>query len=252
MAPLDQLPSELLFLVAEDLPKEKGINSLTQTNRNLCSRLQFFLYQRNIKYHQISALLWAARNGYTNLTVILIAAGGNIAGFETTEEKIGLSKDPQNPLLFAAQGRHILTLKTMLSETRPGQACSPAQRRTVLHWAIHSRDHELVVLMIDYKSSLDPAGYGPFSALGAAVASGYDSIIPCLLKEGAQPGYWENPCPIANAIYTNQRQVVELLLKHGVRLVSDRVLCDIVSRNDNDLYELLVKYNALEVDVFGP
>ncbi|OQE31158.1 hypothetical protein PENFLA_c002G00697 [Penicillium flavigenum] len=252
MARLEQLPSELLFLVAEDLPNEKDINSLTQTNRNLYSRLQVFLCQRNIKYHQTSALLWAARNGYTNLAVILLDAGGNIAGFETTAETIGLSKDPQNPLLFAAQGRHILTLKTMLSETRPGQACSSAQRRTVLHWAIHSRNHELVELMIDYKAPLDPAGYGPFSALGAAVASGYDSIIPRLLKEGAQPGYWENPCPILNAIYTNQRQVVELLLKHGVRLVSERALCDIVRRNDKDLYELLVKYNALELDVFGP
>ncbi|KAJ6143452.1 hypothetical protein N7471_002905 [Penicillium samsonianum] len=252
MARLDQLPSELVFLIAEDLPNEKNINAFVQTNRNLYSRLQLFLCQRNIKNHQTSPLPWAARNGYTNMTVMLLDAGANIAAFETPEETIGISRNPQNPLLFAAQGRHIVTLKTMLSETRSDRACSPAQRRTVLNWAIYSHDQELVELMIRYKAPLDPAGYGPFSALGAAVASGYDLIIPRLLKEGAQPGYWENPCPIANAIYTDQRQVVELLLKQGVRLVSDRALCDIVRRNDKDLYDILVKYNALEVDVFGP
>ncbi|GIJ91733.1 hypothetical protein Asppvi_010705 [Aspergillus pseudoviridinutans] len=96
--------------------------------------------------------------------------------------------------------------------------------RTVLHWAIKSRDSDLMDLMIHYKAPLDPAGDGmnALSALGVAVISQDISIILRLLEAGAQPGQEEDPCPIARAIETRQLQVIELLIERARQ--NDKVL----------------------------
>lgn len=75
--------------------------------------------------------------------------------------------------------------------------------------------------------------------------------FPRLRETGAKSGYSESPSPLANVIFTNQRPVVELLLKQGERLHSDGALMHIARKNDKDLYQLLIKYDALEMDMFG-
>ncbi|GIC93752.1 ankyrin repeat domain-containing protein [Aspergillus udagawae] len=143
-------------------------------------------------------------------------------------------------------------LKSMLSETRSGQACSPAQLRTVLHWAIQSRDSDLVDLMIHHKAPLDPArdDMNALSALGVAVISQDISIVLRLLDAGAQPGQDEDPCPITTAIETGQLQVIELLIKHGIRLNSDTGLCFIARQNDKVLLQRFIDY-GLDLSLDG-
>lgn len=259
MTQLDQLLLELLCLIVRGLPSERDINAFVQTNQNLYRLLHFFLCQHNIQFHQSSALLWAAKYGYTDLAKRLLNAGANIAAFESpaeiahTIDTRDLLKEVKNPLLYAAQGGHLGTLNSMLSEAQSDRVCSPAQLRTVLHWAIRSRDNQLVELMIKNNAPLAPAGDArwAFSALGVAVASLNDFIIPRLREAGAKSGHSEIPSPLANAIFTNQRPVVELLLKQGERLSSDGALMHIARKNDKDLYQLLIKYDALEMDIFG-
>jgi ankyrin repeat protein len=238
MTRLDELPIELLLYITEYLSNQSDINAFVQTNWNLYRLLHFFLCRYNVRHHQSSALLWAARNGDAHLVTKLLNAGANIAALELpieTDHDIftDVSKI-ESPLLLAAQGGHIAILKSMLSETRPGQACSPAQLRTVIHWAILSRDRELVELMIHHKAPLDPAGeeWEALSALSAAVVSKDESIIRRMLSIGAWNGPNELPCPIARAIDTGQPHVAKLLLDHGIRLCTDTGLCFIASRND--------------------
>ncbi|GIC89769.1 ankyrin repeat domain-containing protein [Aspergillus udagawae] len=256
MAQLDQLPIEVLLFIAEYLPGQRDINALTQVNRNLYHHLHFFLCRYNVKHHQGSALIWAAKKGHIRLATKLLNAGANIAHFEspaeTNHDRNTRLSEIENPLLLAAQGGRIAILKSMLSETRPGQACSPAQLRTVLHWAIRARDSELVELMIHQKAPLDPAGEEreALSALGVAVVSRDESIIPRLLNAGARPGQNEEPCPIARAIETDQPQVVKLLLEHGIRLNSDTGLCFIASRNDKILLQCFIDY-GLDLSMDG-
>lgn len=83
MTRLDQLPLELLCLILRGLPSERDINAFVQTNQSLYRLLHFFLCQHNIQFHQSSALLWAAKNGYTDLAERLLNAGANIAAFES-------------------------------------------------------------------------------------------------------------------------------------------------------------------------
>ncbi|KAB8079751.1 hypothetical protein BDV29DRAFT_164278 [Aspergillus leporis] len=138
MARLNQLPNELLLLSAQYLHNQRDINAFVQTNKTLYHALHVFLCRFNVQHHQNSALLWAARNGHIGLVARLLDAGANIAVYESPTE---IAYDPDNlvdlfktnPLLAAAQGGHIGTLKAMLSEKKPDQACSPAQLRRVLH-----------------------------------------------------------------------------------------------------------------------
>jgi ankyrin repeat protein len=105
--------------------------------------------------------------------------------------------------------------------------------------------------MIENNAPLDSAGdhHKSLSALGVAVASGNNSVIPRLLGLGARSGL-ESPCPVEQAIYTNQPQLVELLLKHGIRPISDNGLCHIVRRNDKSLLQLLLRY-GLKLEFYG-
>ncbi|KAB8067731.1 ankyrin repeat-containing domain protein [Aspergillus leporis] len=249
MTQLDQLPNELLLLSAQYLHNQRDINAFVQTNKTLYHVLHAFLCRFNVKYHQSSALLWAARNGHIGLVTRLLDAGANISAYESPTE---VTYDPENlvdlftinPLLAAAQGGYIGALKAMLSEKRPDRACSPAQLRTVLHWAIRSHDSNLVELMIENNAPLNPAGdhQKSLSALGVAVASGNNSVIPRFLELGARSGDHERPCPVEQAICTDQPQLVELLLRHGIQPNGDEGLCHIVRRNDKSLLKLLLRY----------
>ncbi|GAB1202090.1 hypothetical protein APSETT445_000701 [Aspergillus pseudonomiae] len=249
MARLDQLPLELLILTAQSLHNQKDISALVRTNKTLHHALYALLCRFNVEHHQSSALLWAARNGYTDLATRLLDAGANISSHEGLDEDdynpydlVDLSE--VNPLLAAAQGGHLGTLKAMLSEKRPGRASSPAQLRTVFHWAIRSRASDLVELMIENNAPLDPAGTHPkaLSALSVAIDSGNNSIIPRLLELGARSGLFESPCPVELAICTDQPQLVELLLKHGMQPHDNDGLGHIIRRNDKALLQLLLDY----------
>ena len=249
MARLDQLPLELLILSAQSLHNQRDINALVRTNKTLHHALYDFLCRFNVEHHQSSALLWAARNGDTGLVTRMLDAGASISAFERpTEVTYGPDDSVElykvNPLLAAAQGGHIETLKAMLSEKRPGRACSPAQLRTVLHWAIRSHVSNLVELMIENNAPLHPAGDDcqALSALGVAVGSGNNSVVPRLLELGARSGSYESPCPVEQAICTDQPQLVELLLKHGMKPHSNEALCHIVRQDNKLLLQLLLDY----------
>jgi hypothetical protein len=60
---LDELPVELLLLLATFLHTEADINSVSQTNCRLYSIFNQYLYRNNSRKNDSSALLWAAQNG---------------------------------------------------------------------------------------------------------------------------------------------------------------------------------------------
>lgn len=275
MSRLEELPLKILILISGYLPKEKDISSFVQTNRHLCRLLHLYLCQHNVRHNGGSALLWAARNGESQLTRRLLDAGADISSFDSDAERchdfrlvsvsegvIGGTSRPgnindilkriKNPLLLAAQGSHITTLDLILSERRARQICSPAQLRTVLHWAIRSHDRELVERVISRNAPLDPAGNQnqALSALGVAVESHYDAIIPQLLELGARRGRSEYPGPLDQAIMTEQPQVVELLLKYSEWLTSDLGLVYIAWTNNMTVLQLLID-NGLDLNPWG-
>lgn len=139
----------------------------------------------------------------------------------------------------------------MLAERRPGRRCSPAQLRTVLNWVIRSHNDQIVESVLAENAPLDPAGSHrrALSALGAAVESRFDAIIPRLLEAGARQGPWEFPGILDIAILSDQPEVVELLLEHSLWLTCDAGLIQITMTNDKPLL-LLLDY-GLDLNQWG-
>ncbi|OOF91996.1 hypothetical protein ASPCADRAFT_210863 [Aspergillus carbonarius ITEM 5010] len=265
MTSLSHLPLELLRWVAAYLDTPRDIGHFMQTTKRLYHALHPFLCEFNVRHEESSALLWAAREGHARLVGQLLAAGANIAAYVPPaplprgrdEEQDGAKGgiDPwatKNPLLHAAQGRHTEVLQTLLTETRSGQAALPAQLRSVLHWALRQHDAELVELMLAHQAPLNPATKqrAARSALGVAVGAGYNAILPRLLTLGARPGVEEYPCPVQQAICTNQPDLVRLLLDHGLPLHSDEGLCHIAHEDNRAMLRLLLEY-GIDLNLYG-
>ncbi|PYI09361.1 ankyrin [Aspergillus sclerotiicarbonarius CBS 121057] len=233
-----------------------------QATKHLYHALYPFLCEYNVRHDQGSALLWAAREGDSRLVTELLAVGANIAAHvpppRRLQAKPGMEIggiDPlvdRNPLLNAAEGRHIETLKILLEETRSGQGALRAQLRPVLHWALRRHDAQLVELMLAHQAPLNPAtkARASPSALGAAVVSGYKAILPRLVAAGARPGPNEWPCPIEQAIRTGQPSIVRLLLEQGVSLRADTAVSHIAHKDDRVMLRLLLEY-GIDLNLYG-
>ncbi|GLA31407.1 hypothetical protein AnigIFM63326_010079 [Aspergillus niger] len=224
-----------------------------QTTKRLYHILYPLLYEHNVRHDESSALLWGAQKGEARLVDKLLAAGANIAAYvpptRYVERKVRNRRDidpwaKKNPLLYAAQGEHTQVLNMLLGETRSGQAASPAQLRSVLHWALRQQDGQLVELMLAHQAPLDPAtkSSGAPSALGVAMAAGYTAILPRLLALGARPGTEETPSPTQLAICANHPHIVRLFLDRGWGLNSDEALSHIAHENDRAMLRLLIEY----------
>ncbi|OJJ77960.1 hypothetical protein ASPBRDRAFT_167299 [Aspergillus brasiliensis CBS 101740] len=261
MASLSDLPLELVLWIAGYLTTQRDISHLMQTTKLLYHMLHQFLCEYNVQHDGSSALPWAAQKGDIRFVTKLLAAGANIAAYIPSprylERKVKNCRDidpwaKKNPLLFAAQGGHTEILNTLLGETRPGQAASPAQLRSVLHWALRQHDEQLVELMFTHKAPLDPATESRCapSALGVAVAASYKAILARLLALGARPGPEESPCPTERAICTKQIDIARLLLDHGFGLHTDRAVCHLAHEDDRDTLRLLLSY-GMDLEGYG-
>ncbi|GKZ24621.1 hypothetical protein AbraIFM66951_012025 [Aspergillus brasiliensis] len=254
MASLSNLPLELLMWVAGYLTTQRDISHLMQTTKRLYHAMHPFLCEYNVQYDGSSALPWAAKKGDIRFVTKLLAVGANIAAYTPSaryvERKVRNERDidpwaKNNPLLYAAQGGHTEILNMLLGETRSGQAASPAQLRSVLHWALRQHDEQLVELMLAHQAPLDPATEATRapSALGVAAAAGYKSILPRLLAIGARPGRGECPCPTEQAVCSNRPDIVRILLDHGLGLYGDDALCHIAHKDDRSMLRLFLEYD---------
>ena len=102
---LVQLPSELIFLIAEWLDTQDCILSLALVNKRLSELVTHHLLKFNIRHRQSSALLWAANVGCKKTTRKLLKLKADV----NTSTPSGLM-----PLHFAAQAGHITIARLLI------------------------------------------------------------------------------------------------------------------------------------------
>jgi hypothetical protein len=76
MPQLNNLPTEILWTIADYLGKSRYINSLARTDRHLYNALDAFLYQYNAEHEYMSGLLSAARRGKLRAVQRLLVVPG--------------------------------------------------------------------------------------------------------------------------------------------------------------------------------
>ncbi|KGO70269.1 hypothetical protein PITC_020880 [Penicillium italicum] len=75
MSRIENLPTELILLIASFLRTESSLAALVLSNRRLCGICNRCLYQYNALYGNNSALDWAAPNGRINTLQKALDAG---------------------------------------------------------------------------------------------------------------------------------------------------------------------------------
>ncbi|KAJ5951331.1 uncharacterized protein N7479_009744 [Penicillium vulpinum] len=255
MSQLDSLPTEILLSVAQYLPTQKNFSAFVRTTRRTYTVLQTYLYKNNINNHGSTALIWAAKHGYTTLAKKLLDAGASISVLKSHSNHL---RSPTtnvcisgSALSLAARGSHIETLACLLAETRPDRRWYHDQLGEALHYgAIPAHSEEAVKLLLRYNASMEPGGgvlrYS--SALNAAVDSRWPVIVPVLLEAGACHGQGDLHTPLERAIHTDQPELVDIFLGIGMRLVNDAALCVIAEQNNQTLLNVFVEA-GLEIDM---
>lgn len=94
-------PAELLLFIANFL-EERDINSLAQTNQQIYSLLNPYLYRRNSLNSRSSALLWAAQRGSEATARTCVSEGANVRATDY---------DGKTSLCWAAANGHEAVVK---------------------------------------------------------------------------------------------------------------------------------------------
>ena len=161
----------------------------------------------------MTALIWAARNGYKEVVKILLEQGDvNPDQPDTTYGR--------TPLLWAAESGHEGIVKMLLEreDVNPDRA-DTFYGRTPLSWAAQ-RGHEEVVKMFWEREGIDPdqadTKYGR-TPLSWAAESGTEGVVKMLLeREDVNPDQPDTNCgqtPLSWAAKSGNEGVVKMLLE---------------------------------------
>ncbi|KAL4942572.1 ankyrin repeat-containing domain protein [Aspergillus oleicola] len=186
--PLLSLPSELILLIAEKMDSERDINAFSQTNKLVNSITTDFLYNNNVQNHNSTALIWASKRGRSDIARRILGYGANV----DTRDNCGMT-----PFLYAAKKQHLDMTRLLLD---------------------HGADiHAMIIEDMDKPDTITT---GP--AIRDAVVSGRIEMVELLLSRRADSNddrrracscTGSNPLEIA--IEDENRELVELLLRHG-------------------------------------
>ncbi|GAM42714.1 ankyrin repeat-containing protein [Talaromyces pinophilus] len=246
---LDQLPTELLRLIAHFLDKEIYINTLCRANSRLYHALNPFLYRYNCQRSNSAALLWAAKAGSEATTRFSIREGANL----------DLSEDGRTLLTLAAQGGHtavvVLLLETgkffidskdTYGRTALSQAASYGHER-LLKWLLHTGKVNV--------NSKDDYGQTP---LFHAAAGGHEAIVKFLIMDETSnfdiKDCFYDQTPLSVATANGHESTVKLLLETGKVDVNSKCnngstpLSIAAAKGDEALVKLLLQTEKVDVD----
>ena len=191
------LPTELHYMIFEGLEKDCDINALACTNHYFHSILNACLYKRKGR----SALLWAAKLGRSDTAKLALPS--------VKAADLGI------PLLWASSKGHVHVVRLLLDHNAPVNISQ--EYSDVLSAASSGGHAEIVKLLLLHGAEINPVSE-VLTPLNAAIRHRREEVIGLLLNAGARP----QPSTQRLAIFSPvNRQVVRLLMKHGVTFDKD-------------------------------
>jgi ankyrin repeat protein len=226
------LPSELILLIAENLPSQADINSLTRTCRRARDILNPFLYSYNLRHGDGSAILWAAKNGFGHIVGILLAQGAQ-PNFSNNKGQTALS--------LAAEFGHVGVMRILLEHGASPliDESSHLPHNSMIEVAAEEGKTAVVnSILTEFRSGTYSSEVESFAhsqankALRRAAYNGQEETAICLLENhgacindrenGWVPTGWvlgsaprEMETPLSIAAEQGQVSMVQLLLERG-------------------------------------
>ncbi|PYI08943.1 hypothetical protein BO78DRAFT_395250 [Aspergillus sclerotiicarbonarius CBS 121057] len=163
---LSELPTELIYMIADVLDSQHAINAFARTDRALFARLNPYLYRYHVK-HSVpsSALMWAAERGDSELLKRLLSAGVDIYNpyewdnLDTGFKFCHLGYD--HPIIEASYSGHVEFVETML-DTGMIDKLSKIDRRFLSLTAIWGKRENVVDML--FRRGLTSSTYAECTA----------------------------------------------------------------------------------------
>ena len=154
------------------------------------------------------------------------------------------------------RGTSMVQARVVLPKVDQVNLKSP-NKKDLLYIYIANDDVEEIKDLLQQKINLNSSTFNP-PILEEAVNSGNKEVVELLLKHGANPNIenknGDTPLFVASKSDDNKNDIVELLLKHGAdpNVINNRFISPILlasNRGHTDIVELLLKHGA-DVDVY--
>lgn len=218
---LQNLPNELLLLIASNLKTEADINSLSQVNHGVHTTIDPYLYEQNVDNSNSSALIYAARTGH-----LLTACKALQAGAEFNDKSYAYYD--VCAISEAARNVSLEVLKLLLDHTASTSSdfTLSAIRQTYSGWtplllAATYGHAEVAHLLLD--NGMDPnASDSSFrTPLYMACLEGHAAVVNVLLEN---PNTRVNPLdksdyiPLYEAVFRGNVGIAAALLAHGAHV----------------------------------
>ncbi|TPX13418.1 uncharacterized protein E0L32_006148 [Thyridium curvatum] len=244
MARLDQLPNELLYLIAEYLDLG-SLDRLAQSKRAFYGGFMPLVYNKSAIEHKNILLFWAAEIGNLDLLEEALAAQGHARDVNI----YGTSVRPWKE--FATK----TVPKWDPSSTHAGDWPSSSVFQTPLHLAVVSGHPEVVDKLLDYGADINAPSQMTCTCLarreqyitGAQYGRLYAGNLPLIDDHSPMP-VW---APLHLAICHNQLSVARLLLQRGASLLASpeqgvSAVQSAAGHGNADMITLIAQYGGLE------
>ena len=208
------IPNELLLEIGEYLP----IGDLSHFLLT-CWRLKILLTPRLYKLglrdlYSVTALQWAAWNGYAYLAKEAILGGAEI-------EKL-FSHDPfWTPLHTATYFGHD-AVTSILIEHGANVAAIDSNQQTPLHLAAKSGHSTVTSILISHGAHMTDVDNNQQTPLHLAAKSGCTAIVSTLVEQGANTAAIDlnQRTPLHLAAYNGHSAAISILVKYGANITA--------------------------------
>jgi ankyrin repeat protein len=282
MQRIQDLPIEILLMIAGHFDLEQDINSLAQTSCQFYGVLDPFLYRHNAIQHRMSALVWAAKQGFPQTARRSLDAGSKVPnrvslchgalGFaieegHTAVANILLAQEGVDPnfrhrripfLVIAAIEGHADMVELLLATkgVNPDievEECMYGFGWTALSFSATQGFAGVVELLlrnpgVNVEHRIREDGK---RALHLAVCNGHEDAVRRLLAVGAdhEARDDEGNTPLFYAASSGWLSIVKLLLETGAEPYAS--LIEAVFRGNTEIVQLMLETESVDPNARG-
>ncbi|KAJ5511282.1 hypothetical protein N7453_003385 [Penicillium expansum] len=267
MSRIENLPTELILLIASFLRSESSLAAVVLSNRRLYGICTRRLYQYNALHGNSSVLEWAAQNGRMDTLEMALDAGvplpkeqpkgerrhgGTISQFGREGSRLYKAFQP-HPISLAVRAGHADIVRYMICHGVTSNMRDPDGFSLLALAAIHG-DVSLARYLLDVGSCQGIRSFVGHRPVWLAAFQGHVDVVDMLLLAPKQnedePDKEELMTDaLIAAVLGEQVQVVQLLFTHGVQVnvlghLGQSPLFIAASRGMSDFVSLLLAYGA--------